>query len=190
MKLLPTANDSRRVFLWVLLFAVSLTWLAQGAAPEAVDIPEGSSPAAPLSPAVIEPPPAPTALPSAETPPPPPGQPAPITPPPAQAVQSPVDIFSVRTWQPPPPVAPVIEAKPESPPRPQAPPLPFRFLGKITEADKDLTFLLARGDRVISVSVGQVINGTYLVEKHDAGRLYFIYKPLKIRQSISVGRQS
>jgi hypothetical protein len=132
----------------------------------------------------------PPPLPPAISPVPPPSagsSPAGIVPLPANFAPQMVDIFSVRTWQPPPSS---VNLKPEPPPRPQAPPLPFRFLGKIDEPEKELIFLLERGDRVISVSVGQIINGTYLVEKHDAGRLYFIYKPLKVRQSLSVGHQS
>lgn len=247
MKLLPTSNDSRRVFLWALLAAVSLSWLAQGAVPEAAGVATGLPPVVPLPPVVIELPPIPSAIPSAvpaampaaipaaipagtapeaplpaapsavlpvsppaaasvmlpadppvippplppvilPVPPPSAGSPpAGIVPLPANFAPQMVDIFSVRTWQPPPPP---VNLKPEPPARPQVPPLPFRFLGKIEEPEKELIFLLARGDRVISVSVGQLINGTYLVEKHDAGRLYFIYKPLKVRQSLSVGHQS
>jgi hypothetical protein len=135
------------------------------------------------------PPVVPPPVPAAELPPSPPvaGQPPPALTPPASLAPQAVDIFSVRTWQPPPPP---VDLNPGPPPKPQAPPLPFKFLGKIDEPDRDLTFLLARGDQVIPVNVGQVINGIYFVEKYDAGRLYFIYKPLKTRQSISVGRPS
>lgn len=166
MKLLPTANEARRVFLLALLAAVALLWLAREAAPETAPEALNLAPAAGIAPAAALPAPA------------------------APAVLPDADIFAVRTWQPPPPPAPVVDVKPAPPPRPQAPPLPFRFLGKIDEPDKALAFLLARGDRVLSVSVGQSIDGTYLVEKHDGARLYFIYKPLKSRQSISTGRPS
>jgi hypothetical protein len=101
-----------------------------------------------------------------------------------------VDIFAIRTWAPPPPPAPVVEARPAPPPRPEAPPLPFRFLGKIVAPGAATAFLLARGDRVVSVGVGETLDGTYLVEKQESGQLYFLYKPLKVRQSISIGRDS
>ena len=100
------------------------------------------------------------------------------------------DIFAVRTWMPPPPLMPIAEIKPAPPPPPQAPPLPFRFLGKIAEPGKKLAFLLALGNRVVSVGVGEVLDGIYLVEKQQGDQLYFIYQPMKIRQSMSVGRVS
>ena len=104
--------------------------------------------------------------------------------------QANVDLFAVRTWIPPPPPIPLTEEKPAPPPRPQAPELPFRFLGKIVEPGKNVAFLLAFGHRVISVGVGEIVDEIYLVEKYKDDQLYFIYQPLKIRQSMSVGRAS
>jgi hypothetical protein len=166
MRLLPTANDARRVFLLALLALVAAFWLVHRQA-------IGQSETPPTPPAAL---PAPAELAGAPAPP--------------GVVPGPTDIFSVRTWAPPAPPAPVVQAATSAPPKPEAPPLPFRFLGKIAEPDKGVAFLLARGERVLSVGVGETINGIYLVEKHQDGRLYFIYKPLKIRQSLSVGRDS
>lgn len=159
-------KPSRRLLLLAIVAAVAAVWLGQGGSTLALDnLPPPAAPAAPEAPRASPPAGAPAELP-----------------------RTPVDIFAVRTWMPAPPPVPVADLKP--PPRPEAPPLPFRFLGKIAEPGAGVAFLLARGDRVLSVSVGEIINGTYLVEKYDAGRLYFIYKPLKARQSISVGRDS
>jgi hypothetical protein len=98
------------------------------------------------------------------------------------------DIFAVRTWAP-------AQVEPETvkevqPKRPQVPQLPFRFIGKIADPDKSMAFLLGKGDRIMSVSVGDVIGGIYLVEKYERAHLYFIYKPMKARQSLFVGSAS
>lgn len=96
-----------------------------------------------------------------------------------------VDVFAVRTWEPPKPVVAI--AKPAPPPPPQAPPLPFRFLGKIADPDKGTAFLLIRGEEILSVGVGDTIDDRYRVDKLEAGQLYFHYQPLNIRQSLAVG---
>ena len=46
--------------------------------------------------------------------------------------------FAARTWEPPRPVAPVIT----TPPPPQAPPLPFRFLGRVSDPERGDAFML------------------------------------------------
>ena len=62
---------------------------------------------------------------------------------PVQPQPSVPDIFAVRTWVTPLPESEV--AKDPAPKRPQAPLLPFRFVGKIADPDKPLAFLLGRG---------------------------------------------
>jgi hypothetical protein len=94
------------------------------------------------------------------------------------------DIFAVRTWEPP---KPVIKTKPLPPPPPQAPPIPFRILGKIADNDKNPTFLLLKGERVLSVRVGDTIDDTYLIEKYEGGQLHLRYQPLNIHQTLFVG---
>ncbi len=193
MKPRPTADRTGRLLIGALLATAPVFWLLERAS-EAQEKPEPP----PLSSIPSIPGVAPQAPPAAREA--PPGSPPTPDSSPVDAQRSapantptpppPVDIFAVRSWAPPPPVAPPIDVKPAPPPRPQAPPLPFRFLGKLDEPGRKLAFLLAKGNRVVSVSVGEVIDGTYLVEKHEGTQLYFIYKPLKIRQSISVGHES
>lgn len=101
------------------------------------------------------------------------------------ADQAIVDIFAVRTWEPPPPPpAPVTAA---APPQPQAPPLPFRFMGRIAEPGKDIVFLLTEGDRVLQAKVGDTIAGAYRLEEFDRGQLVFRYQPMNIVQTLAVG---
>ena len=101
----------------------------------------------------------------------------------------PSDIFAVRTWEPPPP-APVMDNKSAQNLPPQAPPLPLRFLGRIIEPDRGTAFLLIQGDRIISVHVGDLIDGIYRVDKYENGQLHFFYRPMKIRQSLMIGNDS
>lgn len=93
-----------------------------------------------------------------------------------------VDIFAVRTWEPP---VPVEVAAP--PPEPQAPPLPFVFLGRIDEPGKAPAFLLTEGGAVRVVRVGDRIDGRYLVERYKDGNLVFLYLPMKLRQPLEIG---
>jgi hypothetical protein len=104
--------------------------------------------------------------------------------PPATAATPAVDIFAVRNWEPP---QPVMNDATQAAAPPAAPPLPFRYLGKIVEPGKGVAFLLAQGDQVLSVRVGDSIDATYRVEKYEGGQLYFLYRPMKIRQSLPVG---
>lgn len=98
-----------------------------------------------------------------------------------------VDIFAVRSWEPPPVVAAM--AAPAPPPAPEAPPLPFRFLGRIVDADREPAYLLDDGSRVIVVAVGDLIGKNYRVEKYENGRLLFRYRPMNVRQALDVGEK-
>ncbi|HEX5394145.1 MAG TPA: hypothetical protein VFW68_12730 [Rhodocyclaceae bacterium] len=118
-------------------------------------------------------------------------QPVPAAPPAPQASAAPAepppitDIFAVRNWEPP-PASPQASGQ-TKPQTKEPPPLPFRYLGRIVEAGKDDAFLLAQGNRVIAVSVGNVIDGTYRVEKYENGQLHFFYRPMKAHQTLAVG---
>lgn len=95
-----------------------------------------------------------------------------------------VDIFAARNWEPPPP--PVVST-PVPPPSPRAPPLPFKFFGRIVDASQAPSFILTRGDEMITVRVGDRIEPAYLVDKFDGSQLHLVYLPLNIRQTIFVG---
>lgn len=66
--------------------------------------------------------------------------------------------------------------------KPVAPPLPFRYLGKMLDGGK-LAVFLARGDESLSVSAGQRI-GDYRVDKVTESEVVFTYLPLKTKQSL------
>src|SRR3990172_2110113 len=75
---------------------------------------------------------------------------------------------------------------PAPPPAPQAPPLPFAFLGKLIDAD-NVTVFLTRGDRNWVVRSGDTIDGTYRVEAIGDRTMTFTYLALDIRQELGIG---
>ncbi|HYX66327.1 MAG TPA: hypothetical protein VE935_19075 [Burkholderiales bacterium] len=86
------------------------------------------------------------------------------------------------------PFAPRSFSQPEAaqpagkPAKPVAPPLPFRYLGKMIE-DGKLAVFLARGDESLSVHAGQKI-GEYRVDRVTDSEVVFTYLPLKTKQSL------
>lgn len=102
----------------------------------------------------------------------------------AEPVKS-ADLFASKSWYVPPP-----PPKPAPPPKPTAPPLPFGFMGSYQEPDGRLILFLTRGERVYTVSMGDVIDGTYRVEAVVGGQLELTYLPMNIKQSLSIGEAS
>ena len=66
--------------------------------------------------------------------------------------------------------------------RPEAPALPFRYLGKLIE-DGKLSVFLANGAESLSVAAGDRI-GEYRVDKVTESEVQFTYLPLKTKQSL------
>lgn len=99
----------------------------------------------------------------------------------------PGNAFESKTWYVPPPLPPPAPPpKPLPPPVPTAPPLPFTYLGSFQDAAKPVIFLV-RGDRVLTVSAGDVIEGTYRVDGIVGATLGLTYLPLNIKQSLDIG---
>lgn len=67
--------------------------------------------------------------------------------------------------------------------------MPFSFFGRYEEGETQI-ILLVRGDRIYTVSAGDVIDNTYRVEGLAGGRLELTYLPLNIKQTISTGETS
>ena len=89
-----------------------------------------------------------------------------------------VDPFAPRSFSSPQEAA----HAPGVPHKPVAPPLPFRYLGKMIE-DGKLNVFLARGDESLSVRAGQRL-GEYRVESVTDREIVFTYLPLKTKQSL------
>lgn len=96
-------------------------------------------------------------------------------------------VFAVTSWYVPPPPPPA--QPPPPPPKPTAPPLPFGYLGRYQESQSQI-IMLVKGDRIYTVSAGDVIENTYRFEGMVDGRVELTYMPLNIRQSIDTGGAS
>jgi len=96
-------------------------------------------------------------------------------------------VFKAISWYvPPPPPPPRPPPKPLPPPPPTAPPMPFSFMGRYEE-DGNRIILLIKGERIYTVSEGEVIDNTYRVGRLTSGQLELTYLPLDIKQTISAG---
>ncbi|HWT37932.1 MAG TPA: hypothetical protein VN289_16700, partial [Paraburkholderia sp.] len=92
--------------------------------------------------------------------------------------------FAASSWLPPPP--PVVQAAPEPPPPPTAPPVPYVYLGKLDGSTVKPRVFLSRGDQLLIVSQGEVVEGQYRVESISDGDVVLTYLPLNQRQVVSM----
>lgn len=94
--------------------------------------------------------------------------------------------FAVRNWQKPPPPAPVVAPPPPPPPAaPVAPPLPFSFVGLMEKGGARPQAFLAKGDSLLVVGVGDVIdNNTYRVDSLAPQQIVLTYLPLNTVQTL------
>lgn len=97
-------------------------------------------------------------------------------------------VFATTQWTPP---APKVTTKPvaareEAPPPPQAPPLPFRVLGRYVKNGQVVVFLQYNEQNLV-VRVGDTIAEHYKVESLDGGTLTLRYTPLNEQQTLQVG---
>ena len=72
-----------------------------------------------------------------------------------------------------------------TPGAPSAPPLPYRFAGRLVR-DGTLQIFLARGDVAIPIKQGQILDGAYRVEAIGEDRVTLVYLPLNHKDSIAL----
>ena len=92
------------------------------------------------------------------------------------------DLFSIRSWNPPPPPPP----PPAPAPPPVAPPLPYTFLGKKLEGDVWEVFL-AKGEQTFIARASQVLENDWRVDSIAPPTLTVTYLPLGLPQTLSIG---
>jgi len=90
------------------------------------------------------------------------------------------DAFEPRSWAPPPPKSNL----PPSPP--QAPPLPYTFVGKMVD-DGQIIVFLTRQERNYAVRSGDKLDNTYQVDDIKPNVMLLTYLPLKLQQSLTIG---
>ncbi len=69
------------------------------------------------------------------------------------------------------------------PPPPEAPPLPYTYIGRLIEHGKTAVFLTIQ-DRVAIARIGDTLDGRYRVEAISERAITFNYLPLEIRQQL------
>ena len=89
------------------------------------------------------------------------------------------DVFASRTWDPPPP-----KAGPPLPP--QAPSLPYTYVGKKQESGEWEVYL-ALGEEIRVVRSNMTLDGNYQIGAITPPTLGLIYLPLKQTQTLSIG---
>ena len=68
--------------------------------------------------------------------------------------------------------------------KPSAPPLPFRYFGRLTENGRTEVFVM-RGDDLLAIAPGQKI-GEYRVDQIADASISFTYLPLKMKQTLDL----
>ncbi len=107
-------------------------------------------------------------------------------------VTKPEDAFGARSWDPPPRKLTPREAKAQreaavaATPPPQAPPLPYTYLGML-DGDDGRTVFLEQQDRSLAAHQGDVLDGAWRLDAADDVRIVFTYLPLDRQQSLSIG---
>lgn len=102
-----------------------------------------------------------------------------------------INVFEKKSWFiPPPPPPPPPKPKPLPPPEPVAPPLPYAYLGSYQEPGGHLIIFLTKGERMYSVSPGDILESVYRVDGIVGGQLSLTYIPLNTKQTLNVGESS
>jgi hypothetical protein len=94
------------------------------------------------------------------------------------------ELFGPQSWAPPVPVASrrVVEAPP---PKPTAPPFPYKIAGLVA-GDEGSRVVLSKGDRVFEVTIGQTLEEGFRLESVSPHALKFVYVPLGETQEMPV----
>lgn len=99
------------------------------------------------------------------------------------------DLFATRSWKAAPTLASVVEQPVNLAPAVQAPsmpPMPFQFVGRLDDRS-DLQVFLQNGEKIYVVRKGDVIDETWRIEGISDVELSFVYLPLHLSQTLSVG---
>ena len=70
-------------------------------------------------------------------------------------------------------------------PAPVAPPLPYRFAGKVRRGSEE-EVLLSRGELVFPIKAGDTLDGMYKVESISSDRIELAYLPLGTKERIAI----
>ncbi|MBD9588890.1 hypothetical protein IB254_17605 [Pseudomonas sp. PDM03] len=99
------------------------------------------------------------------------------------------DLFAARSWKAEPTLASVTEQPVNVTPVvtvPSAPPMPFQFIGRMDDRSDQQVFLLS-GEKIYVVRKGDVIDETWRIVGISDVELSFVYLPLHLSQTLSMG---
>jgi hypothetical protein len=99
------------------------------------------------------------------------------------------DPFATRSFAPQPPPVQQAAARAAAPEAPTAPPLPFVYIGRVTQNGKTDVYVM-RGDELIDITAGRKIDEEYRVDAIGETSIAFTYLPLKMRQSLELPEAS
>ena len=94
----------------------------------------------------------------------------------------PQDLFAPRVPVQPPSPAAAVNPKP---PPPSAPPLPYKYLGRMVDSGKAIVFL-ERNQNSVSAVAGDTLDNTYQVENIAESAVHFVYLPLGTKQVLGI----
>jgi hypothetical protein len=97
------------------------------------------------------------------------------------------NVFAAKSFYVAPPAPRKVAVKAPPPPPPTAPPLPFSYMGMLKEGGGATVVFVVNGERLHTVRVGDVIDGTYRVEAIGAEGVTFVYLPMGEKQVLRTG---
>lgn len=95
------------------------------------------------------------------------------------------DLFTGRTWLPPPPPAP--PPAPVVPAAPAVPPAPYAYLGRLEAPEAQPLVYLSRGERLVEVRVGELVDPEWKLESFTEEEIVLLYVPLGRPQVLRIG---
>jgi hypothetical protein len=95
------------------------------------------------------------------------------------------ELFLPQSWAPPspPPVKVAAKVQESAPPKPTAPPMPYRVAGKMVHEDRPQV-VLAKGDAVFTVREGDTLDDGYRVIAIGSDHVTLLYIPLGVRETL------
>lgn len=94
--------------------------------------------------------------------------------------------FEAVAWQAPAAAAAAAQAAPPPPPPPAAPPFSYVYMGGLTE-DGVRTAFFTRGDRLITVKVGDTVDAAYRIDQMTDAQMTLTYLPLNQTLAVALG---
>lgn len=100
-----------------------------------------------------------------------------------------VNLFKTKQWYSPPPVRKVA-FEPTQAVQPTAPPLPFKYNGKLEGVPGGTIVFLLQGKKLFTTQIGQKVNATWRLDAETERALAFTYLPLDLKRTLSKSASS